>query len=164
VNFLETNVRTCVVDGQGRRGVWFFSLDAASLAAVIAARAVYALPYFWARMALERDGASVGYRSRRIGRQGPGCDARVRVREPIRDASELDLFLTARFRLYALRLDGVRPTEIEHAPWPLQRASVLQMWQNQLEAAGLPGPDGEPLAHFSERIEVTVGWPGAPLA
>ena len=37
-NFPETNVRTYVVDRKGRNGVWFFSLDAGRLAAVIGAR------------------------------------------------------------------------------------------------------------------------------
>ena len=39
--FNETNVRTYVFDRHGRRGVWFFSLDAARLAAVIGARISY---------------------------------------------------------------------------------------------------------------------------
>src|SRR5918912_739696 len=34
--FPEINVRTYVRDGRGRRGIWFFSLDAARLAAVLA--------------------------------------------------------------------------------------------------------------------------------
>src|SRR5581483_3542727 len=48
--FPETNVRTYVYDKHGRRGVWFFSLDAARLTAVIGARSGYALPYYWSRM------------------------------------------------------------------------------------------------------------------
>jgi uncharacterized protein YqjF (DUF2071 family) len=50
LDFLETNVRTYVhVDGR-EPGVSFFSLDAASLLAVGAARAAFGLPYFHARM------------------------------------------------------------------------------------------------------------------
>lgn len=45
--FCETNVRTYVTDSQGRHGVWFFSLDAARLPAVVTARVGYRLPYFW---------------------------------------------------------------------------------------------------------------------
>src|SRR5512142_728880 len=45
-NFPETNVRTYATDRTGKAGVWFFSLDAARLLAVIGARAGYALPYF----------------------------------------------------------------------------------------------------------------------
>src|SRR5450759_1646433 len=36
-DFCETNVRTYVRDGNGRAGIWFFSLDAASLGAVAVA-------------------------------------------------------------------------------------------------------------------------------
>src|SRR4051812_46149326 len=42
--FPETNVRTYVIDRTGRRGVWFFSLDAARLPAVAGARLLYGLP------------------------------------------------------------------------------------------------------------------------
>src|SRR5262249_29736982 len=55
-NFHEINVRTYVHAG-GRPGVWFFSLDAASSIAVIAARTGWHLPYHRASMEIdERDG------------------------------------------------------------------------------------------------------------
>ncbi|MBX3416896.1 MAG: DUF2071 domain-containing protein [Pirellulaceae bacterium] len=41
--FLETNLRTYVVDSEGREGVWFFSLDANSRLAVGVARKVWHL-------------------------------------------------------------------------------------------------------------------------
>ena len=50
--FPELNVRTYVTK-DGKPGVWFFSLDAASSIAVAAARAWFHLPYFRARMSLE---------------------------------------------------------------------------------------------------------------
>ena len=52
-NFHELNVRTYVHrDGQ-EPGVWFFSLDAAKLLAVLTARARWHLPYHFAQMRLE---------------------------------------------------------------------------------------------------------------
>jgi uncharacterized protein YqjF (DUF2071 family) len=57
-DFPETNVRTYATDRTGKSGVWFFSLDAARLLAVVGARAGYALPYFWARMRVTCDGAT----------------------------------------------------------------------------------------------------------
>lgn len=45
--FPETNVRTYVRAADGTTGLWFFSLDAARLGAVIVARARYRIPYFW---------------------------------------------------------------------------------------------------------------------
>src|SRR3954454_15825843 len=55
--FPELNVRTYVVR-DSKPGIWFFSLDAASALAVAAARTLYRLPYFRARMRIEtaRDG------------------------------------------------------------------------------------------------------------
>src|SRR3954471_18030979 len=49
--FAETNVRTYVRSrSTGQSGIWFFSLDAARLGAVLVARATYRLPYFWSRL------------------------------------------------------------------------------------------------------------------
>ena len=77
--FCETNVRTYVVDGHGRTGVWFFSLEAARLAAVVAARVSYRLPYYWARMSLQDSGSRVVYTSRRRWPgAGPGSTVVVR--------------------------------------------------------------------------------------
>jgi len=50
--FHEINVRTYVHRGGRDPGVWFFSLDTGSRAAVEAARRLYRLPYFRARMSL----------------------------------------------------------------------------------------------------------------
>src|SRR5215475_2042377 len=47
--FPEVNVRTYVEFG-GMPGVFFFSLDAANLSAVLAARTMYRLPYYHAQM------------------------------------------------------------------------------------------------------------------
>src|SRR4029079_6984491 len=62
-NFHELNVRTYVHKGGENPGVWFFSLDAASSIAVIAARAGWHLPYHRASMELEVAEPCVEYRS-----------------------------------------------------------------------------------------------------
>ena len=54
--FPETNVRTYVRGPDGERGIWFFSLDAARLGAVVTARTTYRLPYFWSRMRVAGSG------------------------------------------------------------------------------------------------------------
>src|SRR5690242_6401683 len=62
--FAELNVRTYVrVDD--RPGVFFFSLDAASRAAVRVARLTLSLPYFDAVMSVRGEGDGVHYESRR---------------------------------------------------------------------------------------------------
>src|ERR1043165_455614 len=68
--FHECNVRTYVRRRDrtdDHPGVWFFSLDAASRAAVWAARTFFHLPYFHARMRMERAGDEVRYSVQRLG-------------------------------------------------------------------------------------------------
>src|SRR5471030_1703376 len=63
--FGEVNVRTYVSHGD-RLGIWFFSLDAASVLTVIGARTWFHLPYRLAAVSCRaRDNGSVIYRSRR---------------------------------------------------------------------------------------------------
>jgi uncharacterized protein YqjF (DUF2071 family) len=78
--FCETNVRTYAVAPDGTRGVWFLSLDAARLPAVVTARTAYALPYFWSSMSFERAEDSVTYSCRRRWPGPRGAASRVRVR------------------------------------------------------------------------------------
>ncbi len=169
-HFPETNVRTYVADGEGRRGVWFFSLDAARLAAVIGARSFFALPYYWARMSVERGPSTVRYRSERIAGprafgddRGPPAGAEIEIRPgaAIAAPDELELFLTARFHLYACRQSQKKivRADVEHPPWPLQRAEVGVLRETLVRAAGLPVPEGPPLAHFAARLEVRVAAP-----
>jgi uncharacterized protein YqjF (DUF2071 family) len=157
--FPETNVRTYVVDDTGRRGVWFFSLDAARLAAVLGARAAYALPYFWARMGIGSGPHTVRYTSRRIAGPPAAADIEIRPGEPIAAPTAFEIFLTARFRLFARRSHRILRTDIEHPPWPLQRAEAVSVRETLVRAAGLPDPSGPPLAHFSRRIDVRIAAP-----
>jgi len=144
--FPETNVRTYVFDSRGRRGVWFFSLDAARLGAVAAARALYALPYYWAQMRVEKERAAIVYVSRRHLAPATGSNIRVETGEAIKSPSEFDVFLTARWRLFAIRGGRTLETVIEHPPWPLHRAWISQLDETLVRAAGIPDPAEDPLS------------------
>jgi len=156
--FPETNVRTYVVDRAGRRGVWFFSLDAARLAAVVGARTGYGLPYFWAKMRVRNDPHHVRYRSRRRLLRGHS-DLTIEKGGLMPEQSERDIFLTARFRLYARWLGRIVCARAEHRQWPLHTARVLRLRDSLVREAGLPQPQGEALAHFAPRVDVRVGPP-----
>src|SRR3954451_1244693 len=68
--FPEINVRTyATIDG--KPGIWFFSLDAASRLAVHAARHVYRLPYFPAKMSASRHGDRIDYTHERAQGSAP---------------------------------------------------------------------------------------------
>ena len=155
--FPEMNVRTYVRGPDGQRGIWFFSLEADRLAAVLGARLFYGLPYRWAQMRVHHDSASIEYTSHR--HFGPGhANIAIQMGSPIHP-NEQERFLTARFRLYTKIAGRLAFAQVDHAPWPLQSATGLRLEQNVIENSGLPAPVGEPLAHFSPGIDTRIGRP-----
>ncbi len=165
--FAETNVRTYTVGPDGRRGVWFCSLEAERLAAVVGARVSYRLPYHWSRMAIETGpGAVVAYRSTRRWPVPAGARSRVSVavEEPV-EPSALDDFLTARWGLHARWWGGrLVFAPVEHERWPLHAARLLELDETLLAAAGLPAPSGEPRVLHSPGVRVRIGPPRAIAA
>jgi len=59
--FGEVNVRTYVLGPDGTPGIWFLSLDAPSLSAVVVARRWYGLPYHWSAVSTVAAGDAVSY-------------------------------------------------------------------------------------------------------
>jgi uncharacterized protein YqjF (DUF2071 family) len=159
--FPEINVRTYVTVG-GRPGVYFFSLDADSAMAVAAARSMLHLPYFTARMQVQRDGPLVRYASHRTARGAPPADF-VATYQPAGAPFEpapgtLDYFLTERYCLYNVDAQfRAYRLEIHHVPWTLQRAEAVIEVNTMTEAAGIRLPTTAALLHFSTRQDM-VGW------
>lgn len=137
-DFVEVNVRLYGVDERGRRGVVFRSLEASRLFAVLAARASFALPYFWASTRMSTEGDERSYSSRRIGGGAPASTARVRVGESV-EATPLADFLTARWGMFTRLRGATRYFPNEHVPWPLRSAELLELDDQLVAAAGLPG-------------------------
>jgi uncharacterized protein YqjF (DUF2071 family) len=161
--FCETNVRTYVRDREGRRGIWFLSLDAARLGAVVTARTAYRLPYFWSRMRLVADGPVATYTCARRWPGPAGVRSVVSVEigagYEVAEVTDLDHFLTAWWVLFSVAGSRHRYARAQHEPWPLRRARVLHVDDGLVEAAGLPRPVGEPLVHYSDGVQVRIGMP-----
>ncbi len=164
-HFPETNVRTYVIGPDGSRAVWFFSLDAARLLAVIGGRVGYGLPYFWSKMRVTIDDQAVHYTSRRKWPHSPKSTSDIRVKTGRRfrpeELGDRDHFVTARFRLYSVLRGKLSYAQIEHPPWPLAHATVLELNQTLIESGGLATPSGAPLVHYSEELNVRIGFPSA---
>jgi uncharacterized protein YqjF (DUF2071 family) len=164
--FPELNLRTYVRHRE-RRGVWFFSLDAASMLSVRGARVWFGLPYFDARMSIEREDAWIRFRSERTQRRAPAArfDARYAPSGPVTLSrlGTLERFLTSRYALYALRRGKLLCGEIDHAPWPLQPARVELERCDMTRLLGLE-ITGEPHALYAERLEVLAWSPRAAAA
>ena len=158
--FPETNIRTYVIGPDGRRGVYFNSLDVTRLAAVAVARAWYRLPYNWAKMSIERAPGAVTYRSRRRWPDdGASSCVSVRVTETIDHPSDLASFLTGRWGLWTTFRDHLAYAPVDHPPWPLHRAEVTHLTEDLTTAAGLSAPAQEPVVYYSPGVDVRIGRP-----
>lgn len=155
----ELNVRT-YVHFEGVPGVWFFSLDTNSRAAVLAARNFFHLPYHYAHIELEQSAERIDYALSADEDPPIVCDASWTIGEPLEEAQpgSLEFFLTERYVLYAEDDEQLYRAQIHHQPWPLQTAELITFNSNILEANGLPRPAEEPLVHYAEEVNVDI-WP-----
>ncbi len=158
-HFPEMNLRL-YVERDGKPGVWFLSLDASRLAAVIAARWLAHLPYFHARMTCEAEADGIRYASvrRRDSRVAFGANYGPTSAVAASVPGTIEHFLTERYCLYTENSRGSRlRMEIHHEPWPLQQAQARITVNGVAAHQGVALPDTTPLLHFSRRLDV-VGW------
>ncbi|MFJ5831489.1 YqjF family protein [Streptomyces sp. NPDC093089] len=161
-SFPETNVRLYSVDGHGRRGVVFRSLDASRLLPVAVGRWGFRIPYAWSRMSVRNDGSTVTYRSRRRwpGPRGAHSAITVDVGEAVEEPTALEHFLTARWGMHSSLLGRPLYLPNTHPRWPLHRARLVSLDESLLTAAGLTRPLGEPVSVlYSPGVPVRFGGP-----
>jgi uncharacterized protein YqjF (DUF2071 family) len=162
-SFLEINVRT-YVHYKGIPGLWFFSLDASKMIPALAARVLFALPYFQAEMKSSRSGESFRFDSKRAIEPAAHFHATwrtgLRLREPA--LHSLAFFLVERYCFFADVGDGFTMTRIYHSPWILEEATVSSLQSTMVGTLGLPEPSDAPLAHFSHSMHVEI-WAPAPI-
>ncbi len=158
-SFREVNVRTYVRTSAEKPGIWFFSLDATSSLAVRAARSQYKLPYFDARIALDRTDGWVDVECSRVSERGRVFAGRYRPASEAftPQASSLEWFLAERYCLYAADGDRLYRADIHHGPWVLRPAEA------EIELTSIASFElrGEPLCHVAERQDVVI-WPLEP--
>ncbi len=140
--FVEVNVRLYAVDVYGHRGVVFVSLEASRLAAVLAARALFSIPYMWSRTRLEVAAGEYRYTSRR--HLAAGAHTEVVVRPTLRSAigDPLADFLTARWALFTRTRGRTVHLRNHHEPWELFEAELVTLDDTLLAVAGFPGLAG----------------------
>lgn len=155
-SFRELNVRTYVRTRAEKPGIWFFSLDATSRLAVRAARSQYKLPYFDARIALDRGEGWTDVECARLSERGKVFSGRYRpAGEAFMPApGSLEEFLTERYCLYASEGELLFRADIHHTPWVLRPAEA------EIELTSIAPFElrGEPLCHVAERQDVVI-WP-----
>ena len=143
-SFVEVNVRLYAVDDRGRRGVVFVSLEASRLAAVVAARALFSIPYMWSSTTLVRSGGEYHYRSRRHLVADVRSEIVGRRSEVVVEGNALADFLTARWGLFTSVRGRTVYLRNSHEPWPLFEAELLLLDDTLLERAGFAGMAARP--------------------
>ena len=128
--FLETNVRTYVVDERGAAGVWFFTLDCDSRIAVKLARTFWHLPYKSAFLSLELQRSHTPDSPTRIiyagvRKESPVAEYELSLSLPSNvgvhaQPETLEHFLVERYLLFAADSKGrLRTGRVHHSPYPL---------------------------------------------
>jgi hypothetical protein len=157
-NFLELNLRTYVLDRDGRPGIWFYSLDANQPLAVWIARLCFALPYQHAAMRTDIDGGEMAYSSVRLG-SAEALHYRYRPALDLEEAGfgSLEFFLLERYRLFAQRRGRLLTGRVYHAPYRLGKAIVHELDSRLFELDGFEVPS-EPPAHaaYVRRVDVSI--------
>jgi uncharacterized protein YqjF (DUF2071 family) len=164
MSFLETNLRT-YVSCDGQPGIYFFSLEANSRLAVWGARAGWGLPYHYARASVKRTDVATEYESRRS-HHGPRHSVRYRVGVELgpSEPGTLQHFFLERYLLFVVRAGKIYSGQVHHVPYPAFDATVLEVQDELIAAAGFPAKVKPPeFAHYSPGVDVEV-FPLAPVA
>ena len=162
-SFPEINVRTYVTRG-GVPGVWFFSLDVSRLLPAVVARLTYRLPYCWGAARHTVTGRTLSTTVRR--RWPKSSDGRPTTRisltigEPLHSPTEFDHWASARWGLYSRGFgSGLMYAPVDHPRWRLYEATVDDLDDSLVTAAGLPAPTSKPRCLFSPGVPVRIGMP-----
>lgn len=158
-SFPEVNVRTYAVY-EDKPGVFFFSLDAGSLAAVIGARLWYRLPYYYARMSVRVGKTEIRYSCQRR-QDSAEFAATYHPVSTVRPAwaRTLEHWLTERYCLYAVERGRVYRAHIHHLPWPLQEANAEIQKNTMAAASQIALPKTKPLLHFARELKTYIWAP-----
>jgi uncharacterized protein len=153
----EINLRTYVRVGNVR-GVWFFSLDAASPLVVRSARMTTALPYFDARIKTSEDAARISYASERTSRNvAEGCfraNYDVPSVEHTVEAGSLEAFLHERYAFFGWRGGRIVCGEVLHRPWTIGSITIDIALNTLGHLIAHPLADAPDTAFFARRIDV----------
>jgi uncharacterized protein len=152
----ELNVRT-YVHYNGVPGVWFFSLDANSRAAVLGARTFFHLPYYNADIEMKGK-TKIKYRLKR--RDEPAAqfkaDWSVGDALPKSQPGSREFFFTERYILYTEFESELYRARIHHEPWQLYEAELTDFGSTMLEAKQITQPTSEPIVHHAEEVSVDI--------
>lgn len=157
--FPELNARTYVKYG-GKTGVYFFSLDASSLNFVLGGRIAFNLPYYLAKMKIEKKKQGhYHYQSQRRFANKQQFDVEIQYDDASFSAEKgsFEHWVAERYCLFTANQKKVSCVEVHHAPWQLHHASCKIHANDLLKTLGIQPLQQEPICHFSPGVDV-IAW------
>ena len=153
----ELNVRT-YVHLNGTPGVWFFSLDCNSAAAVFGARKFYYLPYYNAELELHQSENRIDYTCNRTDQTHATFRGSWNIGRPlpISEPDSLQFFLTERYCLFSEHNGELYQSRIHHLPWQLHTATLDNHQSTMIEVLRIPEPTSAPILHYAEELSVDI--------
>jgi uncharacterized protein len=162
--FDEVDCLTYVVH-RGEPGIWFFRIDAGTLMGSVVGRKLFGLPYHESEVSLRREGEDRVFQSEgRVdgGGDRPELRLRYRPRGPVHEAppGTLARFIVERFVMFSSGGSGALLRGVEARAARLIQECDFTVSRNTLpQAAGIPGPAGEPTAWYCARSEIRTWLP-----
>ncbi|MFQ3545288.1 DUF2071 domain-containing protein [Halobacillus rhizosphaerae] len=157
--FVEINVRT-YVRYKEEHGVYFFSLDANHLPAVLVARKFFTLPYLLSIIRVNKNSQSIHFTSRRIHKDSPPAQfhAELTPQFPMitNQKGTLSHWLTERRNLFICRNNAIYKGSIRHKPWELNEASGTIQTNSLFDFMPSFNARVQPLIHYSRNITASI--------
>ena len=158
-NFHELNVRTYVIDPQGRPGVWFFSLDADQPLGVWCGKNLFGLPYVYSQMKMAHSAERRVYRCQRRNSEHVvetvytprGAPAPATI-------GTLEFFLIERYLMFIHSRSGhLSSGQVWHPPYAISRVDLEHWDATPLSWNGFSIPDRCPdHAAWSPAVDVDI--------
>lgn len=152
--FAEMNLRTYVTDGE-HDGIWFLRVHCGRRLVSAGFRAGLGLPYHYVPGVVGTQGGTTTYL---MGRSRVTVDVGQDVGQDV-EPDALTNLLTGRWWAFTSHLGRLWRLPVEHEPWPLRGARLLDLRTDMVRRAGLPDPEGRPLVHYSPGVGVRVSGP-----
>ena len=121
----ELNLRT-YVEVDGIKGVYFFTLDADLIPAIIIARLFFSLPYHLAKISIQKNQNNYFCES-----QSSSTSLKFSAEiQALRKSSHFELWATERYGLFTQRSGHTLHGIVQHVPWSLQEIALLKIEDN----------------------------------
>lgn len=161
--FLETNIRTYVLDPEGRPGVFFFSLDCTDPLSIAFARSQFGLNYLPAHLSISQIQDQIIYSGTRTHQPQAAYRAAIRVTQnaaapaPI---NSLEYWLVERYLLFAFRQGKLLTGQVHHAPYQIIAPTHATCLESMISATThLPHHTHWDSILFSPGVDVEVFRP-----